>query len=205
MNEQLATFIRQILCALVHVRTSPRDEWHLRRFGSVQGSLHLAESLGLITIEQSFLLADLLLNACRHAGKPFPDRRNLGPTMPITVKLERQEAALKAPVEVPTDAPTQVPAQAAPGGLRLLCLLDQSNGRGHTGPRYLPVHTMSPMPPRSMVRGKWSEPRYAGLYLRETYAKRPSAEVLARIFEHGQANALRADSRAVRAGELSHG
>ncbi len=202
MNDQLATFIRQVLHALVHVRASARDECHLRRFGAVQGSLHLAESLGLITVEQSFLLADLLLNACRHAGKPFPDRRNLGPTMPIMIKLERQEAALKAPVEVPTDATAQVSAQAAPVGLRLLCLLDKPK-LGATSPRYLPVHTMHRVPPRAMVTGKWSEPRYAGLYLRETHAKRPSAELLARILEHGQADTFRADSRAVRAGEMT--
>ena len=147
------------------------------------------------------LLSLLSHNAlARCSDLNFPDAKNAGPFMPTSVWYERYVAALKASTEVLTNAPTQVPAQAAPTGLRLLCLLDQSNGRGHTGPRYLPVHTMYPVPPRSMVRGKWSEPRYAGLYLREMHAKRPTAEVLARIFEYGQTNALRAHPRAVRTG-----
>ena len=86
--------------------------------------------------------------------------------------------------------------------LRLLCVL----GKPHLGTaqaRYLPIHTMHRVPPRAMVQGKWSNPRYAGLYLRETQAIEPSAEVLARCERHRQTNALRAPARTVRTGGVT--
>lgn len=63
--------------------------------------------------------------------------------------------------------------------LRLLCVLVKSKLDPAQG-TYLPIHTMHRLPPRAMVKGQWSEPRYAGLYLRETQARQPSAEVLER-------------------------
>lgn len=90
----------------------------------------------------------------------------------------------------------------APRQLRLLCVLVKTKlGTAQTG--CLPIHTLHRVPPRAMVTGKWSNPRYAGLYLRETQAVAPSAEVLARCERHRQTNALRAPARTVRAGGVS--
>jgi hypothetical protein len=109
------------------------------------------------------------------------------------------------------------PQASARTGLRLLCLLVRSRS-GET--RSLPVHTLRPMPPRICAadshnkdgQDRWclDSPRLGmggdtGLYLRETHATRPSAEVLERCARHGQTHALRADSRTVRTGGLSRG
>jgi len=83
--------------------------------------------------------------------------------------------------------------------LRLLCVLVEPQ-LGASTPRYLPFHTMHRLPPRAMVKGKWSQPRYAGLYLRETHATVPTGEVLERCERHRQANAFRATARTVRTG-----
>lgn len=90
--------------------------------------------------------------------------------------------------------------------LRLLCVLRQSklvDAPSIVSIGYLPIHTMHRVPPRAMVQGKWSDPRYAGLYLRETQAVEPTAEVLERCARHRQANALRAPARTVRTGGVS--
>jgi len=99
-------------------------------------------------------------------------------------------------------------------GLRLLCLLVQTRN-GET--RSLPVHTMRPMPPRvcgadsHATNGprRWDLEADAfgvesgtGLYLREAHATRPTSEVLERCARHWPANALRPNSRTVRAGGI---
>lgn len=102
-------------------------------------------------------------------------------------------------------------------GLRLLCLLVPTrNGEN----RSLPVHTLRPMPPRLCAADSHAAngPRRwcleasglgvdsgTGLYLREAHATRAPREVVERYLRLGQANALRADSRTVRAGGVSHG
>lgn len=86
--------------------------------------------------------------------------------------------------------------------LRLLCLLVTPK-LATAEARRLPVHTMHRLPPRSMVTGKWSDSRYAGLYLRETHAIEPTAEVLERCQRHRQANPFRAPARTVRTGGVS--
>ena len=106
----------------------------------------------------------------------------------------------------------QLSTPSARPGLRLLCLLVQARN-GET--RSLPVHTMRPMPPRvcaadsHVANGlhRWSLEASAlgvesgtGLYLREAHATRAPREVVDRYLRLGQANALRADSRTVRAG-----
>lgn len=83
--------------------------------------------------------------------------------------------------------------------LRLLCVLVEPQ-LGASRPRYLPFHTMNRLPPRAMVKGKWSQPRYAGLYLRETHATAPTGAVLERCERHRQSHALRAPARTVRTG-----
>ena len=116
------------------------------------------------------------------------------------------------PGEGMTYEPVDLYAPAAPRGLRLLCLLVRSRS-GET--RSLPVHTLRPMPPRICAADSHNEDGQdrwcldspclgmgcdTGLYLRETHATRPTAEVLERCARYGQTDALRADSRAVRAG-----
>lgn len=108
-----------------------------------------------------------------------------------------------------------VPGKTACSGLRLLCLLVPSR----TGEaRSLTVHTMHRVPPYASLhgryhdgQGRWSValdpldvPGGAGFYLRETHARTPSAEVLARCLRQRQTDALRADPRTLRAGGLSH-
>lgn len=108
-----------------------------------------------------------------------------------------------------------VPGQAARFGLRLLCLLVPSR----TGEaRSLPVHTLHRVPPYTGLHGRYHDgqgrgsvaldpldvPSGVGFYLRETHARAPSPEVLARYLRQREADTLRPDSRAVRAGGLSH-
>lgn len=112
----------------------------------------------------------------------------------------RQASGL--PGEGMTYEPLPLPAPTSRRQLRLLCLLAKSQLDTAQG-AFLPIHTMHRLPPRAMVRGQWSQPRYAGLYLRETQARQPSTEVLARCERHRQTNALRAPARTVRAGGVS--
>lgn len=109
-----------------------------------------------------------------------------------------------------------LPGQAACIGLRLLCLLVPSR-TGET--RSLPVHTLHRVPPYRSLHGRYYDdagrgrvaldpldvPGGTGFYLRQTHARAPSAELLARCLRQRQADALRADPRAIRAGGLSHG
>jgi len=99
--------------------------------------------------------------------------------------------------------------------LRLLCLLV----KGRDGQaRSLPVHTLRPMPPRVCPTRSHAEnaPRrwcldalaipvgnHPGLYLRETHAKRPPAQVLERCGKHRQARPIRAAARTFRVGGVA--
>lgn len=110
----------------------------------------------------------------------------------------------------------QLQQPAARRELRLLCLLVKGrNGQA----RSLPVHTLRPMPPRVCPTRANTEnaPRrwcldalafpmgnHTGLYLRQTHAKRPTAQVLERCGKHRQARAFRAAARTFRAGGVSH-
>ena len=109
----------------------------------------------------------------------------------------------------------QLQQPAARRELRLLCLLV----KGRDGQaRSLPVHTLRPMPPRVCPTRAHSQdaPRRwcldalalpvgnnPGLYLRETHAQRPTAQVLARCGKHRQARAFRAAARTVSASGVS--
>ena len=99
--------------------------------------------------------------------------------------------------------------------LRLLCLLVQ--GRDGQA-RSLPVHTLRPMPPRvcpTRPHSKHGPRRWCldalevaagnnpGLVLRETQAKRPTAQVLERCGKHRQANALCTATRTFSTGGVS--
>lgn len=202
MNNPRSKFLDGLLFALTELRLidSSRigtfDDWS--KWGEVRGRIWAAQGLGVITVDQAFALLGLLVNVGEHTGKPFPREGNAGPVMPSSVWFERHKAALKMPTEVPADAPAQVPAQAASTGLRLLCLLDPSDNRGNT--RSYPAGAMSPLPPRAYRMGRWQATLPPGLQMRETHAKRPSAEVLARVLKHRQADTFRADTRAFRTG-----
>lgn len=126
----------------------------------------------------------------------------------LTVKLGKRRMVITDDGQVPP--PTPCP------GLRLLCLLVPGrNGQA----RALPVHTLRPMPPRvcptraHLKNGprRWCLETapvgmvdHPGLYLRETHAKRPTAEVLERCSGQWQTRALRPALGSVRAGGLSH-
>lgn len=100
-------------------------------------------------------------------------------------------------------------------GLRLLCLLVESrDGQAH----YWPVRALRPMPPRVCFASAYYTNAFnrwrlegstgavvnnPGLYLRETHAKRPTAQVLERCGKHRQARPFRAAARTVRAGGVS--
>lgn len=109
----------------------------------------------------------------------------------------------------------QVPPPTPYTGLLLLCLLV----KGRDGQaRSLPVHTLRPMPPRVCPTHAHTQdaPRrwcldalalpvgnHTGLYLRETHAKRPTAQVLERCGQRWQAGAFRATERTFRADGVS--
>ena len=109
----------------------------------------------------------------------------------------------------------QLQQPAARRELRLLCLLV----KGRDGQaRSLPVHTLRPMPPRVCPTRSHTQdaPRrwcldalavpvgnHPGLYLRETHAKRPTAQVLERCGKHRQAGAFRAAARTFPASGVS--
>lgn len=88
-----------------------------------------------------------------------------------------------------------VPAPAAQRQLRLLCLLGQSDV-GTATSCYFPVLTMRGLPPKADIQGRWSLDSVAGLALRETQARPPRPEVLARCVRQRQAYAFRAHTRA---------
>jgi hypothetical protein len=81
--------------------------------------------------------------------------------------------------------------------LRLLCLLVSSRA-GEA--RSLPIFVLRAKPPRTDIQGRWEASLPAGLVLRETQARAPRAEVLARCIWQWRSHAL---PRAVRQGALS--
>ena len=99
----------------------------------------------------------------------------------IVTRLQASFTQVKPEVSA-NEKPEPVPAPTPRRELRLLCLLAKPQLDTAQG-AYLPIHTMHRLPPRAMVRGQWSQPRYAGLYLRETQAREPSAEVLERCLQ----------------------
>ena len=137
------------------------------------------------------------------------------PSMRCLFSLAVIHPRLPADREVTVDV-VEVPSSTARPGLRLLCLLVPSR----TGEaRSLPVHTLYRVPPYAGLHGRYyggqgrgsvalnplDVPGGTGFYLRETHARAPSPEVLARYLRQRQADALRPRARTVRVGGLSHG
>ncbi|MDH1682268.1 hypothetical protein N5E30_11835 [Pseudomonas chengduensis] len=185
MNDQLKAFLSVLLTSLVDLRKFGYGDGH--SYSYVLGMLRAAEVSGVLTYEQASLLRDILPNAANHARHPFPCEENAGPCMPIDVWRDRHKTALevkarleKLPaLDASNEKPEPVPAPTPRRELRLLCVLAKPQLDTAQG-AYLPIHTMHRLPPRAMVKGQWSEPRYSGLHLRETQARQPSAEVLER-------------------------
>ena len=116
------------------------------------------------------------------------------------IQLDRAASVATPKPEVSAkEKPEPVSAPSARRALRLLCVLAEPRLDTAQG-AFLPIHTRHLTPPRTMLRGKWSAPGCAGLYLRETQARPPSAAVLARCERQRQTNALRAPARTVRTG-----
>lgn len=121
-----------------------------------------------------------LANQPVHAAEPFSEEPaviHMGGydfVDSALVKPQAQDSANEKPEPVPAPTPRRE--------LRLLCLLAKPQLDTAQG-AYLPIHTMHRLPPRAMVKGQWAEPRYAGLYLRESQAREPSAEVLERCLQ----------------------
>lgn len=188
MNDQLKTFLSVLLTSLVDLRKFGFGNGHC--YSYALGMLRAAEVSGVLTYEQASSLRHLLGNAADHARYPFPCEENAGPCMPIDVWWSRHKAALEfkarqAKLQAQDSAnekPQSVPAPTPRRELRLLCLLAKPQLDTAQG-TYLPIHTMHRLPPRAMVKGQWSEPRYAGLHLREAQARQPSPEVLERCLQ----------------------
>ncbi len=136
------------------------------------------------------------------------------PSMRCLFSLAVIHPRLPTDREVTSDAVEVRPSTSRPG-LRLLCLLVPSrNGEA----RSLPVHTLHRVPPYAGLHGRYHDgqgrgsvaldpldvPGGTGFYLRETHARAPSPEVLARYLRQREADALRPRARTVRAGGLSH-
>ncbi|MDH2198746.1 hypothetical protein N5J71_05475 [Pseudomonas oleovorans] len=185
MNDQLKAFLSVLLTSLVHLRKFGFGDGH--SYSYVLGMLRAAEVSGVLTYEQASSLRHILGNAANHARYPFPCEENAGPCMPIDVWWSRHKAALEVKARLAklsardsaNEKPEPVPAPTPRRSLRLLCVLVKSKLDPAQG-TYLPIHTMHRLPPRAMVKGQWSEPRFAGLYLRETQATTPTASVLER-------------------------
>lgn len=202
MRSQLDAMLYGLILALTSLRSPESDSkavvWST--YGRARGFIDLAASLDLITHEQWLLLGELVSSAHDYSGKPYPDKRNLGPVMPFVVECVRaRDSRVKPAAQVPAND-EQVSAPAPRRELRLLCLLVSSRT---DGTRSFPVHTLRPMPPRVSYQGQWFLEGEPCLSLRETHATAPAPEVLARYLRLGQSGALRADPRAVRAGGLS--
>ncbi|MDH0960248.1 hypothetical protein N5C54_20930 [Pseudomonas chengduensis] len=203
MSEQLKTFLSGLLYGLFELRKFGHNGGH--RITYALGQISAAERLGVLTFDQAKRFRDLLISAGQYASRPFPCDENAGPCMPIDVWWARHKTALEVKARLAKPAVIHmggydfvdasqakpqardsaneksepVPAPTSRPALRLLCVLVKSKLDPAQG-TYLPIHTMHRLPPRAMVKGQWSEPRYAGLYLRETQARQPSTEVLER-------------------------
>lgn len=200
MKDQLNAFLDDLLAALVTVRMSGRkvvsDPQYWAQWGIVNGQIRLAATIGLITSAQQFLLWDLLENAAEHAGEAFPHKGNAGPVITSFDLWKREREAVKQQAQdSANEKPEPVPAPAAPRQLRLLCLLGQSDVGGAAS-RDFPVLTLRGLPPMADIQGRWSLDGVAGLALRETQARPPRPEVLARCVRQRQAYAFRAYTRA---------
>lgn len=128
MTDQLKGFLFDLLHSLVTVRMDGRksvDEiFRWAHFGCVQGQLRTAQVIGLITLDQQFLLSRLLESASDHAGEPFPDKGNAGPSISFFELWKRDREAVKQQAQdLANEKPEPVPAPAASERLPVQCVL----------------------------------------------------------------------------------
>ena len=199
-------FLWRLLCALTDVRLSgdPHAVWESdSAYATAQYLIQRGVAEGYVSSSEFFRLHRLLRSALLFSGDiRFPDARNAGPYMPTSVWFKRHNAGSGSIVvklaaqDSANEKPEPVPAPTSRRQLRLLCVLGKPK-LGTAQSAYLPIHTMHRVPPRAMVQGKWSDPRYAGLHLRETHATEPTAQVLARCVRQRQANPFRTPARTI--------
>ncbi len=96
--------------------------------------------------------------------------------------------------EVLVDARQSISAPATPRRLRLLCVLCRKDGT----PIVQPVAVSRLPAPWAPLQGKWPVALPPPFFLRETRPTPPTDTVLARCLRQRQADALRADPRALR-------
>lgn len=188
---------------LLHQLRDAHTEYVISVSDNLDGFIQGIFWAGVITSDQYKALAALAANAYCKSGDPFPSMLNAGPCISwwelhkrtvATHLLEKPQAQVQA-----NEKPESVSAPAPRRELRLLCLL----GRHGSIIPSSPALTMRAMPPRVdklASWSRWSSSSVPGLYLRETYAVAPSAQVLARLQRHGQAHAIRATARTVQFG-----
>lgn len=212
-NQALSEFLRLLVIlrtASPSLSATARDRYFLIA-GRAWGFIAALEEAALYSRDELARMNELVANVIRYLGLPFPCGCNAGPVMPVWEALKRRETAREATA----DAAEQVPAPTTRPGLRLLCLLVPSR----TGEaRSLPIHTLHRVPPYASLHGRYHDgqgrgrvaldpldvPGGTGFYLRETHARAPSPEVLARCLRQRQTDSFRADPRTLRAGGLSH-
>ncbi len=208
-----AEFLRTLTlfcCSDLQLGTWARDH-NASCYGRLLGFIDALEMAGEIGYDEFSRMEALVFNVIGYSGRPFPSALNAGPVMPSWEAFKRCQKA----GEAIADDSLEPPAPTARPGLRLLCLLVPSR----TGEaRSLPVHTLHRVPPYASLHGRYHDgagrgsvaldpldvPGGTGFYLRETHARAPSAEVLARCVRQRQTDSLRADPRALRVGGLSH-
>ena len=211
MNSPIHSSVEHAFVLLLGLRQYCGDH-SLARYMSVDGFIQGLYWADVITNDQYQSLTRLASECFCNAGRPFPSPVNLGPVMPALLAYERSRQPVapvgkpQAPV-VANERDKQVSEVGAPRQLRLLCLLVNSS---NAPARYLPVHTMRPMPPRVCAadsrrqdgQGQWRVGRPAlelvhntGLHLREARATAPTPEVLARCVGHRQANSVYPNKR----------
>lgn len=212
--------IRHAFSLLHNLRNGFFDIRHsLQVFEQLNGFLSGIYWAGVIDFDQYDALGRLATEAFIFCGKPFPHASNAGPCLSALARYERNKEAvkpqanpavthmggydfvdaslLKPQAQVPAnEKPEPVSAPATPRELRLLCLLVETSTESYT----VPLGTMHPVPPRASINGRWPSAGSPGVVLRQTHAQRPTAQVLARLQRHGQANAIRATARTVQLG-----
>ena len=148
----------------------PRRVLHERRQAAAleaKPSVHAAESDSSVISRPSESMVDALDEAA-FSDVPFSIVNERRAVNFDVVKPQAQDSANEKSEPVPAPTPRRE--------LRLLCLLGQSP----TADRSQPVATLQPMPPRPRLNGKWPSACRAPLLLRDTQARPPSREVLAR-------------------------
>lgn len=193
-------FLWRLLRAFTDVRLYGLYRFDCEFLGLARSLIDRGLAEGYISGSEFLRLNRLLHSAAVYSGDlRFPDARNAGPYMPTSVWFKRHNAKAGAIVVKlgaqgsANEKPETVPAPTSRPGLRLLCLLDETGSADSAKP----VATLHQMPPRPGINGQWPSACRAPLVLRDTQARCPTAEVLARCVRHRQTNAFRTAARTI--------